>query len=233
MGAAVLGGPVMGVGPFASVTILLFLDPFLIRVVAFQLSVLATGGIVWLRARLPARPGPELVRVAAATTASAQLAVSPLLAVVFGPVPLAALPANLLAGPASGPIMMWGWTGGLLAGASAADRRAGFTRRPCSWSAGSAVAHVTASGPFVTVGIVGIVALMVAVGLLLTGRRYVRPIAGVIAAVVLIGAWVAVPGPEPGSLGSGLVLHTTTPVVLELDGPRRSRDVLERFGMQA
>ncbi|MGB1681694.1 MAG: ComEC/Rec2 family competence protein, partial [Acidimicrobiales bacterium] len=76
----------------ASVTVLLFLDPFLIRVVAFQLSVLATGGIVWLSGPLAERArGPELVRVAAATTASAQLAVSPLLAVVFGPVPLAAL----------------------------------------------------------------------------------------------------------------------------------------------
>ena len=230
VGAAVLGGPVDGRRALsASVTVLLFLDPFLIRVVAFQLSVLATGGIVWLSGPLAERArGPELVRVAAATTASAQLAVSPLLAVVFGPVPLAALPANLLAGPASGPIMMWGWTGGLLAGA--------LGGRPASWIHVPtvllvrwvrAVAHVTASGPFVTVGIVGIVALVVAVGLLLTGRRYVRPIAGVIAAVVLIGAWVAVPGPEPGSLGSGLVLHTTTPVVLELDGPRRSRDVLE------
>ncbi|MGB1681693.1 MAG: hypothetical protein ACPHFO_05075, partial [Acidimicrobiales bacterium] len=128
----------------------------------------------------------------------------------------------------SGPIMMWGWTGGLLAGV--------LGGRPASWLHTPtvllvrwvrAVAHVTASGPFVTVGIIGIVALMVAVGLLLTGRRYVRPIAGAIAAVVLLGGWVAVPGPEPGSLGSGLVLHTTTPVVLELDGPRRSRDVLE------
>ncbi len=41
---------------------------------------------------------------------------SPLLVATFGPLPVASLPANVLAGPAAGPVMVWGLTGGLVAG---------------------------------------------------------------------------------------------------------------------
>ena len=54
---------------------------------------------------------------AAGVTLATQAAVAPLLLVLFGPVPVAARPANLLAAPVAGPLMVWGLTGGLVAGA--------------------------------------------------------------------------------------------------------------------
>jgi competence protein ComEC len=47
---------------------------------------------------------------------AAQLGVAPVLVPVFGGVPVASLPANLLAIPAAGPVMMWGLAAGLPAG---------------------------------------------------------------------------------------------------------------------
>ena len=51
---------------------------------------------------------------ALAVTACAQIAVAPLLVWRFEGLPVASLPANLLAGPAAGPVMMWGLMGGLV-----------------------------------------------------------------------------------------------------------------------
>jgi predicted CoA-binding protein len=42
--------------------------------------------------------------------------VAPVQLAVFGPLPVAALPANLLAGPVAGPVMIWGLPAGLAAG---------------------------------------------------------------------------------------------------------------------
>lgn len=96
---------------------LLVWRPLLIHSVAFQLSVAASAGILAWSARLArAVPGPRVAAEAIAVTASAQLAVAPLLLWRFGGVPVAALPANLAAGPASGPVMMWGMTAGWVAG---------------------------------------------------------------------------------------------------------------------
>ncbi|MEM9466801.1 MAG: ComEC/Rec2 family competence protein [Actinomycetota bacterium] len=232
VGAAVLGGPVDGRRALSmSVAGLLVLDPFLVRVVAFQLSVLATGGIVWLSGPLAGRlRGPELVRVAAATTISAQLAVAPLLVLVFGPVPLASLPANLLAGPVSGPIMMWGWTGGLVAGI-AGEPVAGWLHLPTALLVGwvRGVASVTASGPFVTVGGVGVVLLGAATACLLAPRGAQRRFGAAVAVGVVAVAVRASPALEPGSvaIGAGLVVHNHGSVVVELDDPHRPRDVLE------
>ena len=61
-------------------------------------------------------PGPRWLAAPLAVTLAAQAAVSPLLVATFGGVPLASVPANLLAAPAAGPVMVWGLTGGLVAG---------------------------------------------------------------------------------------------------------------------
>jgi competence protein ComEC len=96
---------------------LVLLDPPLVRSVAFQLSVLASGGILFLSAPIARRiPGPRWLATALAVTVAAQAATAPLLAATFGGVPVASVPANLAAGPASGPIMIWGLTAGPLAG---------------------------------------------------------------------------------------------------------------------
>ena len=116
--SASLGRPEAGRRTLAwAVAAVLVLDPFLVRSLAFQLSVCATAGLLWLTPALAeAMPGPVPLRLAVATTAGAQLAVTPLLIATFGTVPLASLPANVIAGPASGPVMMWGLTAGLGAG---------------------------------------------------------------------------------------------------------------------
>jgi competence protein ComEC len=100
-----------------AVTALLIVDPLLVWSVGFGLSVGASLGIVLLARPLAARwPGPRILIEPLAITVAAQLGVLPVAAAVFGGVPLAAFPANLLAAPAAGPVMVWGLTGGLLAG---------------------------------------------------------------------------------------------------------------------
>lgn len=100
-----------------TVVALVLVDPLLVHRAAFQLSVVACAGILLGSAALAdLLPGPRTLREAAAVTLAAQSAVSPLLLLLFGPVPVAALPANLLAAPVAGPLMVWGLTGGLLAG---------------------------------------------------------------------------------------------------------------------
>src|SRR5690606_7855465 len=99
------------------VAAMVLVDPLLVTSLGFQLSVAGAGGIVAGATRLErALPGPRWLTAPLAVTVAAQAAVSPLLVHAFGSVPLASLPCNLLAGPVSGPLMVWGLTGGLAAG---------------------------------------------------------------------------------------------------------------------
>jgi competence protein ComEC len=72
------------------------IDPSLARSVGFQLSVLATAGLL-AGARM--FPGSGRIRTAFVATIAAQLAVAPLLVVVFGEVPVLSPLANLVAIP--------------------------------------------------------------------------------------------------------------------------------------
>ena len=100
-----------------AVTGLLLVDPFLVYSVGWWLSVGATAGIAVLAGPIAAwLPGPRPLALAIGVTAAAQLGVAPVQLAVFGPLPLASLPANLLAGPVAGPVMVWGLPAGLLAG---------------------------------------------------------------------------------------------------------------------
>lgn len=117
--AATTGRPQSGRRLLAlAVAGLVLVDPFLVYSVGFQLSVAASAGILLLGPALAARiPGPAPVGEALAVTLAAQLAVAPLLVGRFGPVSLASVPANLLAGWAAGAVMTWGLSIGVLAGA--------------------------------------------------------------------------------------------------------------------
>lgn len=96
---------------------LVVLDPLLVHAVGFQLSVGACIGILALAPRIAERlPGPRALADLLAVTLAAQVGVAPVLVPTFGGLPLAALPANLLAVPAAGPLMAWGLSAGLLAG---------------------------------------------------------------------------------------------------------------------
>jgi competence protein ComEC len=100
-----------------ALTGLLLVDPLLVRSVGFQLSAAATAAIVLLAVPIEALlPGPRWLRAPLAVTGAAQLGVAPILVTTFGPLPVASLPANLLAVPAAGLVMAWGLTGGLVAG---------------------------------------------------------------------------------------------------------------------
>ena len=106
------GGRALGVG----VLVLLLLDPLIARSLGFALSVTATAGIVYaapplidaLRCWLP-----RWVAEAVAVPTAAQLACTPLVAAISGQVSLAAIGANLAAGPAVGPATVLGLGAGL------------------------------------------------------------------------------------------------------------------------
>lgn len=117
LGATTIGRPLQGARALAwAVTALLLVDPLLAHSLGFRLSVAASAGMLLLARPLAQRlPGPDWLRDGLAVTASAQVAVAPVLVPVLGPLPLASLPANLLAGPVAGLLMVWGLTAGSLA----------------------------------------------------------------------------------------------------------------------
>lgn len=101
-----------------AVTALVLIDPLLTRSVGFQLSVGATAGVAILGPRLAARLttlGPLATPVG--ITLGAQVGVAIPQLVVFGQLPLVSLPANLLAVPVAGAVMLYGLPAGLLVGA--------------------------------------------------------------------------------------------------------------------
>jgi competence protein ComEC len=117
MAGLVLFGVATGRGPGGrralclAVVVLLLADPALAGALGFQLSVAATAGVLWLGpsvARwLPDRI-PERVGSAVGMTLGAQATAVPALALVFGRVSLAGVPANLLGLPLAGGPMLLG-----------------------------------------------------------------------------------------------------------------------------
>lgn len=226
IGTSVMGAPIDGKRALSwAVAALLLIDPFLVRLVAFQLSVAATAGIVWWSGPLAERlAGPRWLRVPLATTAAAQLAVSPVLLGLFGPLPLASLPANLLAGPVSGAVMVWGCTGGMLAGlvGGAGAELLHFPTRVLLWWIGG-VASRSALGPQATLGTASILLLGSAALLAVSRIRFAAALAGVVASFVGVGALLAAPGLGPGEHllvgGSRAFVSESGDVVLVLDNP--------------
>jgi competence protein ComEC len=208
----------------------------------FRLSVAGAAGIVVGAARLEAvLPGPRWLGAPLSVTLAAQAAVSPLLVTTFGSVPLASLPANLLAAPAAGPLMVWGLAGGLVAGVfggAVADAIHLPTRLMLAWLDGVATAAARwplgdlRAGHLVALG-AGAVVLAAARAL---GRRHRRAlllgVAGrVTMAGVVIAALVPTGGPAVPSGGQALGAGATLwqgggATVLVLDGRVRDSSVL-------
>jgi competence protein ComEC len=108
MAALVLLAGVLGRGlhpPYTlaiAVLLVLLADPALAGQLGFELSVLATAGVLVLAPPLARHlPGPRPLRLLVAASLGAQLGVAPLLLRVEGAVPLAAISANLVAVPAA------------------------------------------------------------------------------------------------------------------------------------
>jgi competence protein ComEC len=98
-----------------TVTILVLVDPMLVWSVGFWLSSGATAGVCVIAPALAARlPGPGWLRTPLAVTLGAQLGVVVPSWLVFHRLPLVSLPANLLAVPVAGFVMLFGIPAGLL-----------------------------------------------------------------------------------------------------------------------
>ena len=235
--SAALGRPETGRRTLAwAVAGVLLADPFLVRVLAFQLSVCATCGLLWITPVLAEMlPGPRPLRLAAATTAGAQLAVMPLLVAVFGTVPLASLPANVAAGPATAPVMMWGLTGGLGAGL-AGGWPAWLIHRPTAallWWIG-AVAKAAAAAPPAVLGAGGAAAVGMGVALVLASRRLERPrglapLGAALVAIAFAASVLTAASPPSGwsETAGARVFHHETATVVVLDRPARPARLLE------
>lgn len=117
----------------AAALLLLFMHPFLIFDIGFQLSFAATYALVWFSPIIAEKFSglPRFLSSAVSACLAAQLGVLPLLAYYFGQLSVLALPANLVVIPASDPALIFGIVGGLLdyispSLASIAIRLAGF-----------------------------------------------------------------------------------------------------------
>jgi competence protein ComEC len=197
--AAALGRPASSLRILSlAVTGLVLVDPLLVHSLGFLLSVGACAGIALFSRPFSARlPGPRPVAEALGVTLAAQLGVLPVLLPVFGGLPVAALPANLLGAPVAGPLMMWGMSAGLVAG-WAGGAVARLVHLPTDlmirWVAG--VARQGAAAPLGQLRLAHVAALGVSAALaLLCHRRGWRPGvvgAGLAAVVVILAPAVAV-----------------------------------------
>ena len=173
-----------------AVVALLLWQPLLVHSLAFRLSVAASAGILFWAPRLAERiGGPRTLARAAAVTASAQLAVAPLIIPAFGGLPVAAIPANLLAAPAAAGVMMWGLVGGFLAGVTGGGAAAVLhlpTRLLLGWIEGVAAALTGLRLGYLTMAHVALLGGALAVVVGVRRRSPAALVAWIVAAGVLI-----------------------------------------------
>jgi competence protein ComEC len=223
-----------------AVCLLLLVDPLLVHSLGFRLSVAASWGVVVVAPAIVDRlPGPRWMREGLGVTAGAQLAVAPVLVPALGPMPLAALPANIVAGPVAGFLMVWGLTAGALAGALGPPV-AGLLHLPSR--AGlhlmEAIAAAGASLPLGRIDLRHVSLVVVAAAVLRLGRRRAlsSPAVGrlarggggaLLAAVVTSSVLTPVPlGERPA--GVDATIWVDGPVAVVDAGPRASPvDVVE------
>lgn len=182
-----------------TVTVLLLIDPWLARQAGFALSVLATAGVLIALRCHPQDEDPSGRRKRLATairvTLAAQLSTAPVLLGMAGTVPLAALPANVIAAPAATIAQVLGLVAAALAapGLPGGVVLAGTAGPPLAVLQWAATAF--ADLPRLTAWSLPVVVLMVGCTLLL--RRRVPHRAGV--RLVVAGVWtglaVVVVGP--------------------------------------
>jgi len=216
--AATLGRPAstLRVLALASAALLL-VDPLLVRSVGFLLSCGACAGIAVLAGPLSRRMPLPL-----AVTLAAQVGVAPVLVPVFGGVPVASVPANLLAVPAAAPVMVWGLVAGLPAGL-VGEPIAGLVHLPnrllVSWIAG--VARWGAALPFGQLGASHVVVLC---GLAAAGAALPRTRRAAVALAVVVCLWPTVGPvhPEDGRplAGDGRLWRRGAATVLVVGRPR-------------
>jgi competence protein ComEC len=101
----------------AAVVVLMLVDPLLVRSVGFWLSVGATAGVCIVGPWLASRLAPlGVLAQPLGITLGAQVGVVIPMMWAFGRLPLVSVPANLLAVPVAGFVMLYGLPAGLIAG---------------------------------------------------------------------------------------------------------------------
>ena len=176
---------------------LVLVDPMLVHRLGFRLSVAAVVGLaLWARPLAARLPGPAVLREALAATLAAQAATAPVL-MTLGGLPPASIPANVLAVPAAGPIMVWGLTGGIVAGLLGGWPAALLhlpTRLLLAWLV--AVAGAAARLPLAPVGVAAaaLAACCVWLGVALPARRGLA-LGAAVAVLLVPSVAVATRGP--------------------------------------
>ena len=130
--AAVIGAEMSAIRRLSlAVGVLVLVDPMLVWSAGFWLSVGATAGVCVAAPRVAAvLPGPSWLRVPLSVTLGAQIGVAVPSVLVFHRLPLVSLPANLLAVPVAGFVMLVGIPAGLVG--AGAPLLTGVVMAPCS-----------------------------------------------------------------------------------------------------
>jgi competence protein ComEC len=197
-----------------AVLLLLVLDPTLVWAIGFQLSVVATTGMIAMATTIADRIRflPRAAAVAAGATIAAQLAVTPLLLFHFHEVPVVTVVANVLAFPAVSPALLLGLLAGGVGVVSTTIARpiAAAAMIPMRYLevladrlAKAPVAWITTDGGIAVLLVGG--AVVVSVAWSLRHRRHV-PRSAVFAAAVIVAAFVWSSAASSGAPG-GLVIR--------------------------
>ncbi len=222
-GAAGLGRPVRSWRTLAiAVTALLVADPFLVHSVAFLLSVGASAGILALaRPVAGLAPGPRWVREPLAVTVGAQVGVAPLLLGFPGGLPVATLPANLLAAVPAGLVMVLGLPclalaathlGGTSLAVWVPRLLLGWIDRVARTTAGMGLGYLSAT--MVAVALAGLTGALAAARF---GRDWLRRTATMVACGAVLWPVVVFSAPPAADSAGGVVVvrrAATTVVVL-------------------
>jgi competence protein ComEC len=223
-------------------------DPFLVYSLGFQLSVIATLGLLVVAPRLTAALRGGSLGVVLGVTLGAQLAVAPLLAMQFHQFSVASLPANVLAVPAVAPATVLGFAA---AAVGAVHEPAGVAlataaRPALAWI--SAVAGWFSRVPNASVGLPGgtlgaavVGMLCVAPLLALRLRRRIRGASVVLAVALLVAttAWGRALEPaQPAGLrltaidvgqGDAWLIRTPGGATMLIDGGPDERLILTKL----
>ncbi len=124
------GSPQSG-GRLLAITCLVLtaIDPLLWWSVGFQLSVLATAGLIWLAPPIARQLGGGSIATVLACAIAAPIATLPITVLTFGSTPLVAIPANVLASAPAGWAMSVGLVFGLVGSVLP-----GWVAAPLLWS---------------------------------------------------------------------------------------------------
>ena len=239
-----------------AVLVLLLVDPWLAVSWGFVLSVLATGGILFLAPNLRDAMMQWLPRWAAEAVAvpfAAQLACTPAVAALSGQVSLVAVLANMLVAAVVGPATVLGLIGGLLhLVVPPLGAVVGLCAVGCGWwiiTVATVLARLPAAAVEWSSGPVGLslLTLLCVVVAWLSGRLLARRLPALLVAVLMV-ALVLVPLPTPGwpprgwlmvacdvGQGDGLVLHAGKGQAVVVDAgpdPALIDRCLDRLGVR-